>query len=130
MTLRKFFRERYRPVRLATAAAGTIEQYEIALNQLQRYAGHDPTLGELDAELVAGCLAALVSRGRSPATANKIRAHLLAVWRYAVRRGLIDRPPDVDRRSRIGWRAAASRSKERAPARRAEPGVTTATCAA
>jgi len=97
MTLRQFFRRRYAPVRLAAGSPGTIQQYEVALNHLEHFRGHDPTLGELDAELVAGCLAALVGRGRSPATVNKIRAHVLAVWRYAIRRGLITRPPDVDR---------------------------------
>lgn len=98
MTLRGFFRRCYAPLRLAGCKPGTRQQYEIALNHLGAYAGSDPILAELTAEMITGCLAGLIDRGRAAATANKCRAHLLAVWRYARRRGLgRDGPQLVER---------------------------------
>ena len=110
MTLREFFRRCYAPLRLAGCKPGTRQQYEISLNHLGRCVGRDPILAELTPELVTGCLAGLIDRGRSPATANKYRAHLLALWRYADRRGLVAAQPQLVERFRepkhlpMAWR--------------------------
>jgi len=97
LTVREFYHQCYKPLRLAGAAETTREAYLLALKHLADHVGRDPFIRELGDEMVAGCLAKMVTAGRSPATANKTRAHLLAIWRFARRRGLIDTLPEVDR---------------------------------
>jgi hypothetical protein len=47
MTLRDFFADVYRPLRLIDAGRGTIQQYEIAINRLSHFLGRDATLDDL-----------------------------------------------------------------------------------
>lgn len=97
LTVRELFAERYAPLRLAEKAEATRAEYRVALNHLRRYVGRDPTVSELCNDLIEGLLADLIAKGRSPATANKTRAHLLALWRFAHKRLLVADPPDVER---------------------------------
>jgi len=97
VTIRELYYDRYKPLRLAAASEASHLEYRSALNNLRAYAGHDPTLTELCDELIEGLLAWMISSGRSPATANKTRAHLLAIWRFACKRQLIAAAPDVPR---------------------------------
>ncbi len=99
------------PARLAGRPASTIDAYQNALTNLAKFAGREVLSEELNDDLGAGCMAWLLERGRSPATANKVRAHLTAVWRLAKRRDLIGRSPQVERlrepkRQPKAWRAA------------------------
>lgn len=105
MTLWEFFDRRYRPDRLVGRKPASIEQYRIALEHLRRAAGGDPPLaafarppgqdGPAGDELIALTMQRVLDRGDSRATANKVRAHLLAVWRYACQLELVDRLPRV-----------------------------------
>ncbi len=97
LTIREFFHKTYLPLRLAGSKPATEVQYTVALNHLRRHAGRDVSVWELSDELISGCMAAIILRGSSAATANKTRAHLLSLWRYAKRKGLVDDLPDVDR---------------------------------
>lgn len=97
LTLREFFQQTYAPLKLTASSEPTRDQYRVALNHLHRSAGRDVGVSELTDDLVAECMAGLIKLGRSPAMVNKTRIHLLAIWRYAKRRGLIAELPDVDR---------------------------------
>jgi integrase len=97
ISVREFYIATYRPMRLAGRPASTNEQYRVCLNQLYRFCGHDPTLAELSAELVAGVMFQMTEQGRSVATANKFRAHAMALWKFARRRKLVDEFEEVDR---------------------------------
>lgn len=103
-TLRHFFSAAYAPLKLA-GKLSTRRQYEIQFKHFERFLGREPTLNDLDDDLVAAFLGSMIEKGRSPATVNKARNHLLAVWRYAARKGIIKLYPDV----------AAWREPERAP---------------
>lgn len=50
-------------------------------------------LSDMSAELIEGAMAWMLRRGRSPATANKLRRNLVALWHHAYRRGFLERPP-------------------------------------
>jgi len=82
-------------MRLVEASPQTIEQYRVALRTFDRHAGGVVAVEDLTDDLVMGAMAWIVSQGRTAATANKFRAHMLALWRYAVRRKLIHNDPDV-----------------------------------
>ncbi|MBE3132865.1 MAG: site-specific integrase, partial [Acidobacteria bacterium] len=82
-TLREFFEQTYSPFCLTGLKETTVEQYRVALNHLERFAARDVAVTELGDQLVSGLMANLFSQGRSPATCNKTRAHLLALWRFA-----------------------------------------------
>jgi len=53
-------------------------------------------LSDLNDDCVVGFLAWFRALPRSPATVNKERANLLAIWRFACQRGTVNRWPNVD----------------------------------
>lgn len=91
-TVREFFVETYQPLRLTGRSEQSARLYLDAIGHLERYAGRPLLLHELRDELVASCLAALIKQGRSTTTANKIRRHLLSLWRLASKRDGIELP--------------------------------------
>lgn len=96
-TLWAFFHDTYKPMRLITAAPGTIVQYETAIRVLGHWFGRGVAIAELSDELLSAHLNHLVQTGRAIATVNKQRAHIQALWNYARRRKLIDVGPDVQK---------------------------------
>jgi integrase len=96
LSIREFFRSQYEVLKLAAATPGTIENYITALNHLRDFrGGRDPLLQELDEEMVAAAMGKLLKDGRSPATANSFRRHIMAIWRYAKKRGFVADIPEV-----------------------------------
>ena len=97
LSTREFFVSQYEVLKLAAATDGTRENYVTALNHLRDFrGGKDPLLQELDEEMLAGGMARLLKEGRSPATANSFRRHIMAIWRYAKKRGFVADVPEVD----------------------------------
>jgi len=73
MTLLDFFENVYRPLRLLDCSPQTIVQYRVCIRGLSR-----------------------LEAGKSVATVNKARTHLVAAWRFAVKRKLITEVPCID----------------------------------
>lgn len=89
------FEKHYKLKRLLGASASTTKQYHIQFRHMRDYLGREPTVADLNDETVAGVMAASLERGNRPATANKTRNHLLAMWRYFHGRRVIEYAPDV-----------------------------------
>lgn len=95
MRLHEFFDVRYRPQRLLGKSESTVRLYRYSIRSFSATVKTEPTLDHLTDQGVIDHMQRILSDGRSPATANKDRAQLLAIWRHAFRLGLVDRWPSV-----------------------------------
>lgn len=86
--LRVFFYSTFEPLRLRRRAPDTKRLYVITLNNFERFLERPATLDDLNDETAARFLSWFAKQpgGRSPYTANKERANLTAIWRFACRR--------------------------------------------
>ena len=99
-TLRRFFEEKYLPLRMVVrnCAESSIGGHRQAINRLCDFAGCDVTLEQLSDDLIEGFMGWLIAAGKSPATANGRMGCILAQWRYAWRKRLVEElPRDVDK---------------------------------
>lgn len=94
-TLQGFYSSVYLPLRLRGKSASTKGQYLIQLRHFEKFLGRDPLLTDLTDEVVSAFLASIIERGNAPATANKARNHILALWRLAARKQFVAEYPDV-----------------------------------
>lgn len=83
--------------RLRGHKSGNERQYWINIAHLQKFLGREPLLTDLDDELISTFLHWILETGRKPATANKARNHILALWRFAARKRYAETFPDVPR---------------------------------
>jgi integrase len=95
MKLMTFFDDVYRPNRLFGKSDNTTRLYKISIRNFGRTIGKEPNIGDLTDANVRRHMERMVADGRSKATANKDRAQLLTLWRYAFVKGRICRSPDV-----------------------------------
>jgi len=95
MLLTNFFKNHYRPKRLFGKSENTTRLYLVSIRNFGRTLGRDAMLGDLTDANVMRHMEAMVSRGRSKATANKDRAQILTMWRYAFIKKMASRSPDV-----------------------------------
>lgn len=94
--MRQFFETTYRPLRLVGTSPATTEQYLIAIGHWERFTGCLP-ISRADDISLARVMQGLLDSGDSPATANKVRRHLLAILRFAVHRGVLATMPEFPR---------------------------------
>lgn len=95
MTLKDLFNRTYRPMKLLGKSANTIRLYNNSLGNFTKYLGREPTLDDLKDDVVIGFMAWHSDRGKSPDTANKDAGQILALWRFAARKGMVSVWPDV-----------------------------------
>lgn len=97
-TLLHFYESSYRPLRLADASEQTDAVYRSVINRFGWYLSTEPTFDHLTDEALEEFLAWARRAGRSAATANRLRSHLLAIWRHAWRKRKVDdQPRDVQK---------------------------------
>jgi len=96
-TLLHLYLNEYKRKRLRHAADATDTQYRINLRHFDKFLGRPATIADLTDDTVADLLAWQVQNGRSPYTANKLRNHILALWRFLARKRLVEEFPDVER---------------------------------
>jgi len=96
MTLDNFFDAHYLSYNPSTAR-NTIRLYRYTFRLFAQWLGHRPTLDDLTNESVGAYLASLYQSGRKPASVNKERAQLVAVWNHAHKLGMIKLGPLVKR---------------------------------
>ena len=95
MQLATLFESQYVPIRCRTRSAGTIRLYRLALVQLDRFLGRPAVLADLNDGTISAFLLDY-SRGRSPYTVERARTAILAIWRWAARKRIVDVWPDVE----------------------------------
>ena len=89
--------EKYIHRHMAGAKPGTVARFRLAFRRLRRHFCHDIAVAELTDELVADHFRWLTDDQKlRPASINSShRAYILAVWRFAMDQGLLDRAPRV-----------------------------------
>lgn len=94
MNLAALLVDSYAPLR--GVSQRTVRLYEFSLTAWSRALGREPTLDDLNEVAVARFLSRR-QRDVSPATVAKDRAHLVAMWSFAFKRGLVSTAPEVRR---------------------------------
>ena len=94
-TIRALFARAYAPLRLRGKSAETTRQYEIQFTHFHAFLSREPTLTDLVDETVNAFLFWFRAQGAAAPTVNKARNHLLALWRFAARKRLVEHFPDV-----------------------------------
>ena len=113
LTLRALFLRHYLPAFLL-AKPKSVELCITALNHLQTWMGHDPTLAEITPVSLAGFVRWLAARdGRSPKTATKNYRHLRAICGYAAQLELM---PAIQRLRMPAGTATAADDESDVPA--------------
>jgi len=95
MLLVNFFTHHYRPRRLLGKSENTTRLYLLSIRAFGKSLGHQATLADLTDENLITHMQSVLDNHRSPATANKDRCQLLAIWRLAVQLKMVDTWPNV-----------------------------------
>lgn len=95
MLLDKYFNDVYFPLALGNRRPRTIELYAVVLRDFKRFLGRRPLLADLNDLTVARYLGWLRSRDKAPNTVDQRRDKLLALWRYAAKRGDVKKWPTL-----------------------------------
>lgn len=108
MKVSTFFDNYYAPNRLLGKSQNTFRLYRICFRHLARTLGREAFLSDLEDEIIKKHLQKLLDEGRAKATVNKERCSIVALWRYACQRGLIEKWPDIPKqkepeRTPIAW---------------------------
>lgn len=106
MLLLDFFRNVYFPRNLRGRSHNSVRLYELCIMQFTRSLARPPTVADLTESNVYAHLAR--RHAVAPATRNKELGQLLALWRFATRRKLLDNWPDIPEepepeRTPIAW---------------------------
>ena len=96
MPLGEFYQSYYEPLRLRSRADNTRRLYECSIRTFTRFLGRTPRLADLTDDQVNRYLDWFRKLPRAPASVNKERNNLLAIWRFAARKRFVDEWPDVD----------------------------------
>lgn len=94
-TLHSFLNEVYIPSRLDLSDKSA-DQCRIAVRLLDRWNGHPVTLKQLSASLILKWLKSMAEAGRASATVNAKRGLILTIWRFAAKKRLAPKVPDLD----------------------------------
>lgn len=87
----------YRSRRLRFASPSTINQFTVSIGNFFSYLGKRPTVMHLRSETVLSAMEWKLNAGCAPATVNKFRANILALWRFALEENLTRARPDVQK---------------------------------
>jgi len=83
-------------LKLRGRADNTRRLYAFSVRNFSTFLQRDALLVDLTDDNVSRLMAWMMGRGLSPSSANKERSQLLAIWRFACRKGFLQEWPDVD----------------------------------
>lgn len=95
-TLIDFFKRVYIPLKLRARSSNTKRLYGNTLKNFSEFFGGEPSLRSLDDDTVTGFMSWHIERGNTADTANKEAGQILALWRFACRKGYLSIWPDVE----------------------------------
>ncbi len=106
--LANLYFDHYEPRALRARRPNTKRLYKTTLVMFDKFLGRSATLEDLTDEKVGRFAAWRVDNGLSKRSVNKDLFNLLALWRWAHRKGLVDEWPDVElekppRRTPVAW---------------------------
>lgn len=93
MLLLSFFEEIYRPLRLLNRSKRTDQLFRYSIRLFGQTLGRPATLEDLTDIQVAKHLERLLNEKRKPASVNKERRQLVALWNLAAKKRLVDQFP-------------------------------------
>lgn len=96
LTLKAFFSDYFAPLFLRARTYNTRRLYHTTINNLERFLGREPRLSDLDDLTINRYLDWFRQLPRSPYSVNKERSNVLAVWRFACRKGFLSIWPDIE----------------------------------
>jgi len=96
MKLDDLFETLFLPLKLRSKSPNTVRLYRHTLRAFSRHLGRPATLDDLTDTTVAVYLSDYAAGGRSPHTVERERCTLLSLWRWAARRKMLDRWPDIE----------------------------------
>lgn len=94
MTLYNLF-DQYKAKRLLFRSENTVRLYLHTIRSFGKTLERMPMLEDLTSDNVEKHMARIIQKGGSPASANKDRSQLLALWRYAAVHKMIETWPEV-----------------------------------
>ena len=108
MNLIDLWEREYVPQRLADSSASCRNQYRSNMRRFDRWLCRPAVLTDLTDDTLMAFARSIKAGGRSPATANKIRSQLVAVWRFANSRGYVRTTPTLPKlaeykRAPLAW---------------------------
>ena len=95
LPLRSFYSDQYEPLALRSRRKNTKRLYVNTLNSFDRFLNRSAILGDLNDATVSKFAAWRIACGLSKYTVNKDLFNLLAIWRWAHRKGYLKKWPDV-----------------------------------
>ena len=95
LPLLDFFRDYFRPLFLRGRSKNTVDLYLISIRTFGKFLERSPRLSDLNDATINRHLCHFRDLPRRPSTVNKERANLLAIWRFACRKGSLSIWPDV-----------------------------------
>lgn len=95
LTVAEFFENVYLPLRLRGKSDRTEALYRCSLVSFGRFLKRRAVLEDFTDDVVSAYLSSLGELGRSPHTIEKERVQLLAMWRFACKRGMLRVYPNV-----------------------------------
>lgn len=95
LSLSDFYNRFYLPLQLSQSSADCKRQYRQNIAKANDACGGVCYLTDLSDDLIARVCGRLLNDGRSPATANKVRSQIVALWNFAAKRGLVKEFPAV-----------------------------------
>lgn len=84
----------YSDKRLKSASPNTLRLYQHSLRSFARTLGRTATLKDLNDDAIERHMWRIVNNGGSPASANKDRGQLIALWRFAFEKRMTETLPD------------------------------------
>lgn len=96
MLLEALYRERYEPLALRSRRPNTKRLYRSTLRAFNLYLNRPAKLSDLNDATVSGFAASRLSDGLAKRSVNKDLFNLLAIWRWAHKKGHVKNWPDVE----------------------------------
>ena len=95
MRLDAYFDDYYAPSKLLGKSQNTFRLYRVCFQHLANTLGRPAELSDLNDTTIRKHLQRLLDEGRSKATVNKERCSIVALWRHACQKKMVDSWPDI-----------------------------------
>lgn len=95
LSVKEFYYTYFAPLCLRSRSERTKDLYQTTLRNLAKFLGRQARLSDLKDDTINRYLAWFRGLGRAAPSVNKERANVLAMWRFACRKGFVKLWPDV-----------------------------------